>query len=126
MMSEIMLSIRPEWVDRIVKMDKRAELRVSRPRLPIPFKVYIYQSDNGGVVGEFICDKIEEARGSGINKKFLENTCVPDFTAKAYAGGRVLYKWYIRRLIIYPTSKPLFEYGLKRPPMSWCYIRREM
>lgn len=124
-MTEIMMSIKPKWVNRIEILDKRAELRVSRPRQPVPFKVYIYQSDNGGVVGEFICDTIEAAIGSEINKEFLENTCVTCVEAQQYAGGKTLYKWYIRSLFLYQKPRPLSQYGLDRPPMSWCYIRRE-
>ena len=124
-MTEIMMSIKPQWIRRIEALDKRAELRVSRPRQPVPFKVYIYQSDNGGVIGEFICDTIEAAIGSGINREFLENTCVTCAEAQQYAGGKTLFKWYIRSLYLYQKPRPLSRYGLDRPPMSWCYIRRE-
>ena len=80
----IMISIRPEWVQKILDGKKTLEVRKSRPKLKTPFKCYIYctkpkrkyedyiatEWDNcfdwpnegffggGLVVGEFVCDVI--------------------------------------------------------------------
>ena len=92
-MTEIMMSIRPKWVDLILKLQKRAELRTSRPRQSTPFRVFIYQTEHGGVVGEFTCDFIESAIGHEINEEFLEDTFVAVPDALTYAFGKPLYKW---------------------------------
>ena len=39
-----MLSVRPEWVDKIVSGDKTIEIRKTRPMLEPPLKCYIYQT----------------------------------------------------------------------------------
>ena len=81
----ILISIRPEWCEKIRSGEKKTELRTTAPTLPTPFKAYIYctkpkrESDsfwiirkkedgvnedrfygNGNVIGEFVCDGIGE------------------------------------------------------------------
>ena len=72
----VMLSIRPQGVEKIAIGKKTIEVRKTAPK-EVPFKVYIYcskekkQDDiiwagafgdrgkwNGHVIGEFICDKV--------------------------------------------------------------------
>ena len=76
MAKAVLISIRPEWVARITSSKKTLEVRKNRPKLELPFKVYIYctagnlsyEVNNGMmcnisggkmVVGEFTCDNIE-------------------------------------------------------------------
>lgn len=76
----ILISIRPEWVEKIGEGKKTIEVRRTRPKLQPPFKCYIYctlprknkshvmflsicddgeiRVMNGKVVGEFVCDQI--------------------------------------------------------------------
>lgn len=75
MSKAVLISIRPEWVEKILSGEKTLEVRKTRPNMETPFKVYIYctagnLSDkvngrmvcnvSGGkiVVGEFTCDNI--------------------------------------------------------------------
>lgn len=85
MSKAVLISIRPEWVEKILSGEKTLELRKNKPKLEAPFKVYIYCTNqkntilwnarsyiyiddhnhnafdrcwNGSVVGEFVCDKI--------------------------------------------------------------------
>lgn len=41
-MKAVLLSIRPEWCDLIIRGQKTLEVRKTRPKLETPFKVYIY------------------------------------------------------------------------------------
>lgn len=41
-MKAVLLSIRPEWCDLIIREQKNIEVRKTRPKLETPFKVYIY------------------------------------------------------------------------------------
>lgn len=76
----VLISIRPEWVEKIGEGKKTIEVRRTRPKLQPPFKCYIYctlprknkshvmflsicddgeiREMNGKVVGEFVCDQI--------------------------------------------------------------------
>lgn len=75
MSKAVLISIRPEWVEKIANEWKTIEVRKTKPYLETPFKCYIYCTAgnlsykvNGGmvcnvsggkmVVGEFVCDKI--------------------------------------------------------------------
>lgn len=80
----VLISIRPEWVEKILSGKKTLEVRKTRPKLETPFKCYIYCTKpkrkyedyivtewddcfdwpnegffgGGLVVGEFVCDVI--------------------------------------------------------------------
>ena len=41
-MKAILMSIRPEWCDLIIRGQKTIDVRKTRPKLETPFKVYIY------------------------------------------------------------------------------------
>ncbi|MBQ7547597.1 MAG: hypothetical protein IJT41_11610, partial [Clostridia bacterium] len=56
----------------------------------------------------------------------LENLspCLTDREIKEYLGDRSRgYGWHISDLVIYDTPRPLSDFGLKRPPQSWCYVK---
>lgn len=69
----VMISIHPEWCEKIVNGSKTIEVRKTRPKLEAPFKCYIYCTKapkgwfrfssppvqlDGHVIGEFVCDRI--------------------------------------------------------------------
>lgn len=80
-MKSVLISIRPEWVEKITTRKKKIEVRKTAPK-EVPFKAYIYctkakskwrYSDYEGayenskgeivyaqqhIIGEFICDKV--------------------------------------------------------------------
>ena len=75
-MKSILISIRPQWCEKIASGKKTIEVRKNMPK-QVPFKAYIYcskekkQDDiiwagafgdrgkwNGHVIGEFICNKV--------------------------------------------------------------------
>ena len=42
MAKAVLISIRPDWVEKILSGEKTLEVRKTRPKLEAPFKVYIY------------------------------------------------------------------------------------
>ena len=82
MAKAVLISIRPEWVSKILTGEKTLEIRKTRPKLGTPFTCYIYCTkgnlsypvengmvchNSGGMVaiGEFVCDDIiEDLRGA--------------------------------------------------------------
>lgn len=46
MAKAVLISIRPEWVEKILSREKTLEVRKTRPKLETPFKVYIYCTKN--------------------------------------------------------------------------------
>lgn len=84
-MKSVLLSIRPNWCEKIFNGEKTMEVRKTAPNLETPFTVYVYQTKikfkvknwqenfhsivftpnggvedgNGKVIGSFVCDKHE-------------------------------------------------------------------
>ena len=122
-MTEIMISIRPESVEKIFHLRKTWEIRTTRPKCALPFKCYIYQTGNGGVVGEFTCDEIQKEFTDELTKAWLKDTEVSLEDAMTYAKNSVMvFKWRIRSIVEYPEPRQLSQYGLSKPPQSWRYV----
>lgn len=95
-MKAVLISIRPQWCEKIASGEKTIEVRKTRPKLESPFKCYIYCTNgetvrtppraycknidgsigykqeimNGKVIGEFTCDQIYEIQKRGIPENF--------------------------------------------------------
>ena len=150
MNNAVMLSIRPEWCARIAFNEKTVEVRKTRPKIEPPFPCFIYETQaktdepwvdedghfiykgNGAVIGEFVCDHVipiynDTLLRADIPEELrLENLspCLTDREIKEYFGDRSKgYGWHISDLVIYDTPRPLSDFGLKRPPQSWCYVQ---
>lgn len=134
-MKAVLISIRPEWVARITSGKKTLEVRKNRPKLELPFKCYIYETQGrtetpwidedghtifkgrGLVIGEFLCDTIlpiqvecssPVALGAGIE---IPGTCLTDRQILEYLGnGKQGYAWHISKLEIYDAPKSLSEF----------------
>ena len=123
-MTEIIISIQPGWVEKIFRLWKTWEVRSTKPKCALPFKCYIYQTHNGGVVGEFVCDQIDEELTADVTEAWLKDTEVSMDLLRFYARGKdIVYKWRIRSIIEYPEPRPLSMYGMKSPPVSWRYVK---
>lgn len=141
-MKAIMISIRPEWVEKIIKGDKTIEIRKTMPKCELPCKVYIYETGGGGkVVAEFTLNKItkheknyidvedrlcynftsEDVRNAGFIpnrvKGWGELKCLLDFDyfVLVYGKGKPLYAWHIEDLKIYDKPKELSEFSVFIP-----------
>lgn len=89
---------------------------------------------NGKVIGEFICDRFDAItivdtpvmEYIQVNGKasitITDDTCLAIDALSKYANGETLYGWHISNLVIYDKPKELMEFGLSRPPQSWCYV----
>lgn len=140
MSKAVLISIRPEWVKKILTGEKTLEVRKTRPKLETPFKVYIYCTNpknimlwdarsyiyaddhshnafnrcwNGSVVGEFICNNItEDTMGENCDILCI-NGCMGLDQIKSYGGNKKLYGWHISNLKIY--DKPLELDWFRKP-----------
>lgn len=141
----VMISIRPEWCEKIDSGKKTVEVRKSRPKIEPPFKCYIYCTNkgkslwyyddrfesqekmNGKVIGEFVCNRVEDYSKWEYDIPALYRhinlfACIdfPDLYEYLPTGGG--YGWHISDLIIYDTTKSLTEF-LKpciTPEMPYC------
>ena len=138
-MKAVLISIRPEWCEKIINGQKTIEVRKTRPKMNPPFKCYIYECGNGKVIGEFLCDQIIEDRTYGHNEEFYRAACMSAYDAAAYAMQSPMYGWHISDLRVYDHPRDLWEFtGLRetkfgaepvpitRPPQSWRYVEEEL
>ena len=106
------------------------------------FGKYHWDKGNGKVIGEFVCDSINEFNISGLEwwkmKDHLLNiSCLQEAELKSYIGDKIGYSWHITDLVIYDKPKELSEfkcaeyhYGnihlpprpITRPPQSWQFV----
>lgn len=109
-MNAVLISIRPQWCDLIKDGKKTVEVRRTRPMATIPFKCYIYQTKGGGVIGEFVCDRVTAAQRGEYCKIPLAETCLDVSDLLDYADDKTIYGWHISDLVIYDTPKDLGEF----------------
>lgn len=50
MSKAVLISIRPEWVEKILNGEKTLEVRKNRPNMETPFKVYIYCTNQKNIM----------------------------------------------------------------------------
>ena len=138
MSKAVLISIRPEWCEKIMTGQKTIEVRKTRPKMDTPFKCYIYRTKGtvphiingkwvqmevgGTVVGEFTCDAITRVNICGFwddSGKQLDNrlreTCLTSKEFCDYLGEKVGYGWHISNLKIYDSPRELREFtGLRQ------------
>ena len=176
-MKSVLISTRPKWCEKICHeigkeeagkpiYEKRIEVRKTAPK-EVPFKAYIYETKGatempwvdedghfiykgrGQVIGEFVCDKIEEFHEYELSpsKKFyefekarldlfLKESCLSYNEVCDYRKNlpyyKPLYGWHITDLKIYDKPEELSKfftpmgkrpsYMIERPPQSYMYV----
>lgn len=133
-MKSVLISIRPQWCEKIASGKKTIEVRRSAPK-EVPFKCYIYETKGqyvkfthgahtkygygcGKVIGEFVCDKVEKLEEhieqGGLyyilSDTFNEQAQLDNWELHDYGKGKTLYGWHISDLKIYDKPKELSEF----------------
>lgn len=137
-MKSVLISIRPQWCEKITSGEKTIEVRKTAPK-EVPFKTYIYETkeskmrylddrfnsflnnkshytDMGKVIGEFICDKVDEYTFSHYEAEYRvthveqKAMCLNQPELIRYGKGKTLYGWHISDLKIYDKPKELSEF----------------
>ena len=130
-MKTILMSIQAAHNANIECGNKTSELRTKPPKIEPPFRVLTYESGLDGrhkVVNEWICDRMTTwLMYMGLPGHLSIVACVSNEYIWKYSNGgkKNITEMKISGLKIYDTPKDLSEYGLKRPPQSWCYVESE-
>lgn len=129
-MLTIIATIRPPYTSMIRLHKKLIEMRKTVPHDGMPFRVLVCESQsNGKIVCEFIVRRWDEKFVHELDEDFIyRNIGVSKKQAYEYANGKPLYLWYISDVIDYCNTKGykvrhISEFGLKRPPQSWQYVK---
>ncbi len=137
----IMMSIRPEWTEKIFAGSKVIEVRRTAPHIEserqFPIKVYVYETKGtkakpgaGAVIGEFTCPRVHRMNVERLRRdpllydRFREKCGMSEGEVEDYVGKRDFAAWDIvfspRR---YAEPVPLAAFGLKRAPQSWMKLK---
>jgi predicted transcriptional regulator len=135
-MKAVLISIQPKWCELIASGKKTVEVRKTKPKIDVPFKCYIYETQGrtetpwidedgheifkgrGQVIGEFVCDNILDYtldpyghHSYFISDDDFESTCLTFYEELwDYGKGKTLYGWHISDLVIYDKPKELSEF----------------
>lgn len=137
-MKSILMSMHPKWCELIANGKKTIEVRKTKPKSELPFKVYIYctkgirfsknyyQNDkliysnklNGKVIGEFICNEIEcfttdYRRNEEQTARISRQSCISFEELSEYECNdrmNCLYGYHIYNLKLYDKPKNLFNF----------------
>lgn len=144
-MKAILISIKPQWCEKIASRWKYIELRKSKPNIQMPFKCYIYQTKHkwvfrllqrlgmervsetlingsGKVIGEFVCDNILghcEMANADLAEK---GSFVRREDIAKYSGGKEVFGWHISDLKIYEKPKDVTDFRKPFPFNKACSI----
>lgn len=129
MNKSILISIRPEWVKKILNGKKTIEIRKTMPKCDLPIDVYIYctkdngkNNFNGKVVAKFTLNKIEmfavyfpylKSYFKDIRKKLqhiIDSSCLSLKEMYEYAPYKNLYAWHVDNLEIFDKSLELHNF----------------
>ena len=131
----VLISIRPEWCEKIISGQKTVEVRKTQPKIDVPFTCYIYETAScifsrdilgreyyhgfqgkGMVIGEFLCRNIGAfPMQSASVKELSAMSIVSDKELLKYAGkNTLLYGWYISDLRIYEEPLALKKFSVSK------------
>lgn len=126
-MKAVLMSIKPEWWEKILSGKKTLEIRKTAPMAFLhqtrvenkPFEVYTYVSGTGLVKGHFLCPGWLNMNNM---RAISPQSCVPEADLHRYAGSKgEVVAWRVKN----PESflpLPLSTFGVKKAPISWQYI----
>ena len=143
-MKTIIATIRPEHLRNIRTGKKKFEIRKTAPaplKTGKPVKCLCCESGSGGIIkAEFVIDMVNIETIDGLIRKnngkidpwaYIYGTCVQWKFICDYMRNRQLqpiYFWHISNMIDYCSAKGyrmrnISEFGLKRPPQSWQFVK---
>lgn len=141
-MKSVLISIRPQWCEKIASGKKTIEVRKTAPK-EVPFKAYIYctygkDKENymlgrrGKIIGEFICDKVYLIKNQrnkfvvaneeqGVTNEIARQSCLDYDDMVNNLGDKDGYGWHISDLKIYDKPKELSEFYRPCSYSGICY-----
>lgn len=135
MSKAVLMSIKPKWAEKIFEGKKTIEIRRTRPSIPTPFTVYVYETKaqfvksvrgacttygygRGKVIGSFVCDRIYKYTFSNyearyrINDVDIAKTCLNHPELIAYGKEKPLYGWHITEPKLFEKPRDITEFAL--------------
>lgn len=146
-MKKVLMSIKPQWVEKIFAGIKTIEVRRSAPKIDTPFEVLVYETKGatdtpwvdedghfiykgrGQVIGSFVCDGIIDVyvplskQAAPLDKEIVErDACLSLSEIQKYAGNKMFLRGlHITEPKLFDKPKELSEF--RKPcvdPYEYC------
>lgn len=142
-MKQILISIKPKWVAKILRGEKTLEIRKTAPLCELPCEVYIYCTKNGEqisrgtlrgvlkplngkVVAKFRLELVHEIAYCSEAGRYLpfnyfgynveKRSCLSPKELDSYLNNRRGYAWHISDLEIFDNPKKLSDFCTYKKP----------
>jgi Uncharacterized conserved protein len=120
---KILLSIKPEYVNRILDGSKKYEYRTSIAKTAIESIIIYSTSPDMKIVGEVKVDGILEMSPTKLWELTKKDAGISRAKFREYFQGRkVGYAYILGNVTAFDPPRPLESYGLKYAPQSFVYI----
>ena len=122
-MSKILLSIKPEFADKIISGEKKFEYRTHVPSRPINSIVIYSTSPVGRIIGEVeVIDVISESPSSLWETTKAESGISREKYRKYFKGRKRAYAFKLGQVNKYECDVCLEKYGVPKAPQSFIYL----
>lgn len=125
MQTSVLLSIKPEFAEKIFRGVKRYEFRKALFKNRNVKKVMVYASAPiSKVIGEFEIDDILELEKELLWKQTKKHSGIPkDYFDEYFSGREIGYAIKIRKSRLYRNPLDLYRhFNVKYPPQSFMYL----
>ena len=122
-MATILLSIKPEYANRIFDRQKQYEYRKRIPKKEVS-KIVVYSSaPEQAVIGEIEVIKTLKMKPSPLWNSTKANAGISRSKYRKYFSGCTMaYAFVIESSEKYPTSKSLADFNIQSAPQSFVYL----
>ncbi len=140
-MKKVLMSIHPQWCEKIFNGSKTIEVRKTAPKIDTPFEVLVYETKKqfvksvrgahtkygygrGQVIGSFVCDGIIDVyvplskQAAPLDKEIVErDACLSLSEIQKYAGNKMFLRGlHITEPKLFDKPKELSEFYM---PCKW-------
>lgn len=106
-MKSVLISINPKWVAKIASGEKKVEVRKSYPHCELPFKCYIYCTDDPKCL--LLKDKRDGKLKIGHNGNFYHHRLKMGWNCKV-VGEFVCDKIYLMQALLYDGGNAMLDH----------------
>ncbi len=119
----MLLSIKPEYAQRIMEGTKEYEFRTKRCRQDITRIIFYSTSPKSKVIGEAEIEEVLAGAPSTIWEMTKHAAGIPRHYFREYYKGRMVAIAYkLKNVIAYENPKELSDYGINHVPQSFIYV----
>ncbi|MDE7290837.1 MAG: hypothetical protein K2N58_02220 [Treponemataceae bacterium] len=122
-MPDILISIKPKYVDKILTHKKRFEFRTKVCKQKIE-KLYIYSSyPVCKIVGYAFVSNVISDTPQNLWKRTFEYAGISSADFFSYFNGRcTAFAYALDKVEVFDHPKTLTDFGIKRPPQNFLYL----